>query len=53
MPKKKKPPETKEAQSGRFRAEVQRLVDAGELDLTDAEEAFERLARKLSAQKPH
>jgi hypothetical protein len=41
MPKKKKQ-ETPEEQSARFRAEVQRLIDAGELNPTDADAAFER-----------
>jgi len=48
MPKKKKPPETQEAQSQRFIAEAQRLIDAGELNPTEAEAVFDRLTRSLS-----
>ena len=46
MPKKAKP-ESQSEQSARFRAEVQRLVAAGELNPTDADQAFERLSRSL------
>jgi hypothetical protein len=42
MPKKKHQ-ETPEEQSERFRKEVQRLIDAGELNPTEADERFERL----------
>ena len=42
MPKKKSK-ETQEEQSARFRAEVQRLIAAGELNPTEADERFERL----------
>ena len=42
MPKKKKQ-ETQAEQSARFEAEVQRLIDAGELSPTDAEKALDRL----------
>lgn len=41
MPKKKRT-ETAEEQAARFRAAVQRLVDAGELDPAEADAAFER-----------
>ena len=42
MPKKKLK-ETQEEQSARFRAEVEKLIAAGELSPTEADEAFERL----------
>lgn len=44
MPKKKHN-ETPEEQSARFRAEVARLIEAGELSPTDAEAALDRLVR--------
>ena len=44
MPKKQNP-ESQAEQSERFRAEVQRLVKAGELDPVEADERFERLVR--------
>ena len=47
MPKKKSK-ETPEEQSARFRAEVERLIAAGELNPTDAVEAMDRLVRKSS-----
>jgi hypothetical protein len=47
MPKKKNP-ETPEAQSARFRAEVERLIAAGELSPTDADAALDRLVRSRS-----
>lgn len=43
MAKSKKPKETQEEQSARFRAEVERLVAAGELNPTDADRRFEKL----------
>ncbi len=46
MPKKKKP-ETQEEQSERFRAAVRQMIDAGELNPTEADEAFERLTSRL------
>jgi len=44
MPKKKQlePPEK---QSERFRRDAQRMIDAGELDPTAADEAFEKIIR--------
>jgi hypothetical protein len=42
MPKKKRP-ESQAEQSARFRAEVEKLIAAGELSPTDAEEGLERL----------
>jgi hypothetical protein len=47
MPKKKKA-ESQQDQSARFRAEVQRLVAAGELNPTEADEAFDRLLSKTA-----
>lgn len=44
MPKKKNPL-TPQEQSERFRREVQRLIDAGELSPTEAEAAMERAMR--------
>ena len=41
MPKKLKS-ETPNEQSARFRAEVERMIEAGELNPTDADEQFER-----------
>jgi hypothetical protein len=46
MPKKKNP-ETQEQQSARFKAEVERLIAAGELNPTEADVAFERLMGSL------
>jgi hypothetical protein len=45
MPKKKHD-ETPEEQSARFRAEVERLIAAGELSPTEADAALDRLVRK-------
>ena len=42
MPK-KKTQETQAEQSARFHAEVERLIDAGELNPTEAEDALDRL----------
>lgn len=44
MPKKKHI-ETPEEQSARFRAEVERMIAAGELSPTDADAAVDRLIR--------
>jgi hypothetical protein len=49
MPKKKHK-ETPEEQSARFRAEVERMIAAGELSPTEADETLDRLIRK-SGQK--
>ena len=48
MPKKKRE-ETQAEQSARFKADVQRLIDAGELNPTEAQTNFDMLinARKL------
>jgi len=47
MPKKQHN-ETPEEQSARFRAEVERLIAAGELSPTDADAALDRLVRASS-----
>lgn len=47
----KKNPETQAEQSRRFKKDAQRLVDAGELSPTDADEALDKLVRR-SAAKP-
>lgn len=44
MPKKQSQ-ETSEDQSERFKREAQKLIDAGELNPTDADEVVERLLR--------
>ena len=46
MPKKKEQLSQAE-QSKRFREEVQRLIDAGELSPTDAEKRFEKVVDDL------
>ena len=45
MPKKKKQ-ETQEEQSERFRQTVRDLVDAGELNVTEAAKALDQIVRK-------
>jgi hypothetical protein len=45
MPKKKRQ-ESQAEQSARFKADAQRLIDAGELNPTEAAEAVERLIRR-------
>ena len=47
MPKKKLK-ETQAEQSARFRAEVERLVAAGELSPTEADAALDRIVRKAN-----
>lgn len=42
----KKQKETPEQQSARFRAEVERMIAAGELSPTEADGALDRLVRK-------
>lgn len=51
MPKKKNP-ESQAEQSERFRAEVARLIEAGELNPTDADKALDRLVRKSTPSSP-
>ena len=48
MPKKKHN-ETPEEQSARFRAEVEKLVAAGELSPTEADKMLDRLVQKAHA----
>ena len=50
MPKKKSEESTEE-QAKRFEAEVQGLIDAGELDPIEADERFDALVRSMSPQK--
>ena len=45
MPKKQNAA-SQEEQSERFKREAQRLIDAGELNPIEADEAFERILRK-------
>lgn len=49
MPKKQRN-ETPEEQIARFRAEVERLIEAGELSPTDAENALDALVRRGAIQ---
>jgi hypothetical protein len=51
MPK-KKPGMTPEEQSQRFREEAERLIAAGELSPTDADEGLERVLQPSRADKP-
>ena len=51
MPKKTKH-ETPAEQSERFREEVQRLIDAGELNPTEADARFSHLLDKIASRKP-
>lgn len=46
----KKAPETPEDQSERFKREAQKLIDAGELNPTDAARRLDSLVRKSSAE---
>lgn len=50
MPKKKNP-ESQEQQSERFKKDVRDLVDAGELNPTEADAAFEKLMRHVKTPK--
>lgn len=50
MPRKQKQ-ESQEEQSDRFRKAVQDLIDAGELNPTEAEKALDRLVSGLSPRK--
>jgi hypothetical protein len=51
MPKKKLK-ETPKQQAERFRAEVARMIDAGELNLTEADEALDKLVKAQQAPPP-
>ena len=48
---KKKKVETLEEQSARFRAEVERMIAAGELNPTEADRILERTLRHVLEQK--
>jgi len=48
MPKKKRE-ETQEEQSARFKRDAQKLIDAGELNPTEADAAVDRLVRKAAS----
>lgn len=45
-------PETPKQQYARFKREAQKLIDAGELDPTEAEAGMDRLVRRAASQKP-
>ena len=47
MPKKLKP-ESEGEQSERFRSDAQKLIDAGELDPTEAERMVDEIVRRRS-----
>jgi hypothetical protein len=49
---KKQTKETQAEQSDRFRNDVRRMIDAGELNPTEADEAFERLVSTAASAKP-
>ena len=53
MPKKKQT-ESSEDQAKRFEAEVQRLINAGDLSPTEAEDRLDAIVRRLvgASQKP-
>lgn len=50
MPK-KKPGMSPEEQSEKFRETVREMVDAGELNPTEADERFERAVRKVTPER--
>jgi hypothetical protein len=50
MPKKARQESQKE-QSDRFKADAQRLIDAGELSPTEAERVLEQLVRRSSSSR--
>jgi hypothetical protein len=47
----KKHHESQAKQSARFRSEAQKLIDAGELNPTEAEEGFEALLKRTAPAK--
>ena len=51
MPKKKRE-EPQTEQSARFQAEVARLIAAGELNPTEADEALDRIVRRAPLNAP-
>lgn len=50
MPKQKRK-ETQAEQSARFEAEVRKMIDAGELNPTEAEEVLDKLVRKSQSSR--
>ena len=52
MPRKKNT-ETQAEQSERFRAEIARLIEAGDLNPIEADERFERLVSRSRLILPH
>lgn len=52
MPKKKRQ-ESQAEQSARFKRDAQKLIDAGELNPTEAEKAVARLVRRSAVDKSH
>jgi polyhydroxyalkanoate synthesis regulator phasin len=53
MPKAKKPKETPKEQAARFAAEVERMVAAGELNATEADDVLDRLISGVRAAPPN
>jgi hypothetical protein len=51
VPKRKGPPLSQKDQSERFRAAVRELIEAGELDPTEADAAFERMMDRVKVEK--
>jgi len=51
MPKKQNP-QSQSEQSERFKREAQKLIDAGELNPTDADKALDNLVRKGATTPP-
>ena len=52
MPKKKRK-ETPAEQSARFEAEVERMIDAGELSPTEAGKALDKIVRTTAKSSDH
>ena len=50
---KQKKKESQKDQSARFEKAVRDMIDAGELNPTEAEERFERLLERLEKPSPH
>ena len=51
MPKKKRQ-ESQATQSARFKRDAQKLIDAGELNPTEAEAALDELLRRSATRQP-
>jgi hypothetical protein len=51
VPKRKEPPLSQKDQSERFRAAVRDMIEAGELDPTDADAAFEQMVAQVQVPK--